>query len=30
MDSEYYNFDDCDLINYANYLGGKKNGKEIF
>ncbi len=31
MDSEYYyyNFDDCNLINYTNYLGGNKNGKEI-
>ena len=31
MDSDYYYycFDDCDLINYTNYLGGNKSGKEI-
>jgi len=31
MDSDYYYyyFDDCNLINYTNYLGGDKNGKEI-
>ena len=30
MDSDYYYyFDDCNLINYTNYLGGNKNGKEI-
>lgn len=32
MDSDYYYyyFDDCNLINYTNYLGGiKKYGKEI-
>ena len=31
MDSEYYYryFDICILINYTNYLGGNKNGKEI-
>ena len=30
MDSDYYYyyFDDCNLINYTNYLGGNKNGKE--
>ena len=27
MDSDYYYyyFDDCNLINYTNYLGGIKN-----
>ena len=31
MDSDYYYyyFDECNLINYTNYLGGNKNGKEI-
>lgn len=31
MDSDYYYyyFDDCNLINYTNYLGGNKNGKEM-
>ena len=31
MDSDYYYyyFDDCNLINYTNYLGGNRNGKEI-
>lgn len=30
MDSGYYYyFDNCNLINYTNYLGGNKNGKEI-
>ena len=28
MDSDYYYyyFDDCNLINYTNYLGGNRNG----
>jgi hypothetical protein len=31
MDSDYYYyyFDDCNLINYTNYLGENRNGKEI-
>lgn len=31
MDSDYYYyyFGECNLINYTNYLGGNKNGKEI-
>lgn len=30
MDSDYYYyFNECNLINYTNYLGGNKNGKEI-
>ena len=30
MDSDYYYcFDECNLINYINYLGGNKNGKKI-
>ena len=31
MDSDYYYyyFNDCNLINYTNYLGGNRNGKEI-
>lgn len=31
MDGDYYYycFDECNLINYTNYLGGNKNGKEI-
>lgn len=33
MDSDYYYyyycFDDCNLINYINYLGGNKNGKKF-
>lgn len=31
MDSDYYYycFDDFNLINYINYLGGNKNGKKI-
>jgi len=31
MDSDYYYyyFNERDLINYTNYLGGNKNGKEI-
>lgn len=29
MDSDYYYFDDCNLINCTNYLGENKNGKEI-
>ncbi len=29
MDSDYYYFDNCNLINYTNYLGGNKNGKEV-
>ncbi|CCX36478.1 unknown [Clostridium sp. CAG:1000] len=31
MDSDYYYyyFDDCNLINCTNYLGGNRNGKEI-
>ncbi len=31
MDSDYYYyyFDDYNLINYTNYLGGNKNEKEI-
>lgn len=29
MDSDYYYyyFDDCNLINYTNYLGGDKDDK---
>ena len=29
MDSDYYYycFDECNLINYTNYLGGNKNEK---
>lgn len=29
MDSDYYYLNDCNLINYTNYLKGNKNGKEI-
>ena len=31
MDNDYYYyyFDDCNLINYTNYLGENKNEKEI-
>ena len=30
MDSDYYYcFDNCNLINYINYLGGNKNGKKF-
>ena len=31
MDSDYYYyyFEDCNLTNYTNYLGGNKNGEEI-
>ena len=31
MDSDYYYyyFGELVLINYTNYLGGNKNGKEI-
>lgn len=30
MDSDYYYyFNECNLINYTNYLGGNKNRKEI-
>ena len=31
MDSDYYYyyFNDCNLINYTNYLGGNKNEKKF-
>ena len=31
MDGDYYYYylNNCNLINYTNYLGGNKNGKEI-
>ena len=28
-DYYYYYFNEGNLINYTNYLGGNKNGKEI-
>ncbi len=32
MDSEYYYyyFDNCNLINYTNYLGGNKRWKRNY
>ena len=31
MDSDYYYyyFEECNLTNYTNYLGGNKNGEAI-